>query len=74
LSSIKKEDGEKLIAKVQAAVSFIPELKSSIIYEQNVREELEQVEALTGRNLNVWRKPLPDLHAPVAPLPEFLPA
>jgi hypothetical protein len=74
LSSIKQEEGKRLIEQVQAAVSFIPELKSSIIYEQNVREELEQVEALTGRNLNVWRKPLPDLHAPVAPLPEFLPA
>ena len=72
VSNLDEAQGNVLIAKVASAVRFIPAMKSSIVYEQNVREDLEQVEQLIHRKLDVWRQPLPDLHAPVALLPEFL--
>lgn len=72
-TGLSHEAGEQLITRVHSAVSSIPAMKSSIVFEQNVRADLEQVETLLGRNLAIWRKALPDLHAQTAPLPEFLP-
>jgi len=72
LSGINKAEGQKIIDQVQKAISFIPALKSSIIFDQNVRDDLEQVEILMNRKLDVWRQPLGDLQASFAPAPEFL--
>lgn len=71
LSDINPQDAEALIQRVQHAVSFIPALKSSIIFDQNVKEDLAQVEDLLQRPLDIWRKPLGDLQARFAPSPEF---
>lgn len=73
LPGINKPEGQKIIDHIQKAVSFIPALKSSIIYEQNVRDDLEQVEMLIGRKLDVWRQPLGDLQARFASQPDFIP-
>jgi hypothetical protein len=73
LSGITAEEAEPLLQRIHHAVSFIPALKSSIIFEQNVKDELMQLEPLINRNLDVWRKPLGDLQARFAPPPVFLP-
>ncbi len=72
LSNINKTEGEKMVAHTRKAVSFIPALKSSIIFDQNVREDLEQLEMLIDRKLDVWRQPLSDLQASFARMPEFI--
>lgn len=72
IAGIAPDQADSLIQRVQQAVSFIPALKSSIIFEQNVKEELSQVEQLLQRNLDIWRKPLGDLQARIAPAPVFL--
>ena len=63
---------EQVRQKIQSAVSFIPALKSSIIFEQNVAKDLEQVEQCLNRSLSCWRKPLGDLTTHLAPQPEFI--
>jgi hypothetical protein len=71
LPQINKSDGQKMIDHIRKAVSFIPALKSSIIFDQNVRKDLEQVEMLLDRKLDVWRQPLVDMQARFAALPNF---
>jgi len=71
LSKINKVQGQKIMDHIQKAVSFIPALKSSIIFDQNVREDLEQVEKLIDRKLSVWHQPLGDLQATFACTPKF---
>lgn len=74
LHNIDTGEAESLINRIRNAVSFIPALKSSIIFEQNVQDELMQLEPLINRNLDIWRKPLGDLQARFATLPVFTPA
>jgi len=74
LAGISPAAAEPLIQRIQQAVSFIPAVKSSIIFEQNVKDELIRVEQLIQRNLDIWRLPLGDLRARLAPTPVFLPA
>ncbi len=71
-SQINKNDAQVLIDKIENAVSLIPELKSAIVYDKNIREEIDVIEKLIGRNLDIWRKPLGDQLASRAPLPVFL--
>jgi len=73
LSRINKIEANALINKINNAVSFIPALKSSIVFEQNVQEDLSNVEKLIARHLDMWRLPLEDLHATYADQPVFLP-
>ena len=73
LPALNSAEGQKIIDHIGKAVSFIPALKSSIIFEQNVRADLEQLEMLIDRNLDVWRQPLGDLQASFAPPPTFHP-
>jgi len=72
ITGLDQAQGDALITKVANAVCFIPAMKSSIVYEQNVHEDVEQVEQLIHRTLDCWRAALPDLHAPVTALPEFV--
>ena len=72
LPKINKVEGQKIMNHIQKAVSFIPALKSSIVFDQNVREDLEQVEKLIDRKLDVWRQPLGDLRATFARTPAFV--
>jgi len=74
LSDISAQEAELLIQRVNHAITFIPALKSSIIFEQNMKDELMELERLTHRNLDIWRKPLGDLQARFAPAPVFVPA
>jgi len=74
LSGIAPQEAEGLIQRVRNAIAFIPALKSSIIFEQNVKDGLVELEQLMGRNLDTWRKPLGDLQARFAPVPVFVPA
>lgn len=73
LSGITAQEAETLIQRVHHAITFIPALKSSIIFEQNMKDELVELERLTNRNLDIWRKPLGDLQARFAPAPVFVP-
>lgn len=74
LSGITAQEAERLIDNIHSAIAFIPALKSSIIFEQNVKDEIMELEHLAHRNLDIWRKPLGDLQARVAPPPVFTPA
>lgn len=73
LAGITQPEAEPLIHRIRNAIAFIPALKSSIIFEQNVQDELMQLEPLIHRSLDVWRKPLGDLQARFASAPVFVP-
>lgn len=68
------KDAQALIEQVSKAVSFIPALKSSIVFEQNVQADLDAVEQLLGRRIESWHQPLGDLQARFARAPAFIPA
>lgn len=74
LSGITPQEAEPLLQRIDRAIAFIPALKSSIIFEQNVKDEIVELENLMNRNLDIWRKPLGDLQARYAPSPIFVPA
>jgi len=74
LTHISASEKEHWIQRLQNAISIIPALKSAIIYEQNVEQDLLQVEKLLGRELPIWKKPLEDLHARFATIPQLVPA
>jgi len=74
LSGLTPQETDPLINKIRNAIAFIPALKSSIIFEQNIKDELVELEQLISRNLELWRKPLGDLQARFAPPPVFIPA
>lgn len=73
ISGLADAEAQAIIELVGKAVSFIPALKSSIVFEQNVAPDLEAVEQLLGRRIDSWREPLGDLRARHAHTPVFLP-
>lgn len=73
ISDLPKEQQEWIQRQLKEAIHSIPALKSSVIYEQNVKADLDKLEILLDRDLSLWRKSLPDLTAKFAPQPEFLP-
>jgi len=73
LSDLSIKEQQWFKEQTQKAIREVPAIKSSIIYEQNVKADLDQLETLLDRDLSAWRKDLPDLKAKIAPQPEFLP-
>lgn len=73
LHALPQAKQEWFEAQVNKAIQTISAIKSAIIYEQNVKKDIDQLEVLIDRDLSLWRKPLPDLNAKIAPQPIFLP-
>ena len=57
---------------IKQAVTLIPAIKSSIVFEQNIAAELPVLEHLIERNLDIWRRPLGDLRATFSQPPLFI--